>query len=219
VRGGKILDVEWAIVMEAPMAAGLPPPFDHREQDRNYRTLALMVAAGFVAAAASLIALVVTNLLHVYSVPTGGMAPTISPGDHIVTEGFSYFKKAPDRGDIVVFRTDGLKGMQPGQVYLRRVVGLPGEALAMRDGSIFVNGNAVALSNRSGKIVYSPISQFPYLRVPTDTFVVPAGQYFLMGDNTRNCVDSRLYGAVPLKSIIGRAAYCWSPPARRGAIE
>lgn len=169
-------------------------------------------------------------------VPTGSMKPTILEGDRVVINKLAYDLKVPfttvrlaqwshpERGDIVVFFSpaDGIR-------LVKRVVGLPGDTVAMRDNHVFVNGvplkyealppemsvglsesekkehtfAAEDLDGRSHAIMVSSRLRSIESFAP---FTVAEGQYFMMGDNRDNSRDSRFFGAVPRKSIIGRAA-------------
>jgi signal peptidase I len=168
-------------------------------------------------------------------VPTGSMKPTILEGDRVVINKLAYDLKVPfttvrlaqwshpERGDIVVFFSpaDGIR-------LVKRVVGLPGDTVAMRENRVFVNGVALNyealppemsagltesekeehtfaaedLDGRSHAIMVSSRLRSIESFAP---FTVAEGQYFMMGDNRDNSRDSRFFGAVPRKSIIGRA--------------
>src|SRR3954462_13946905 len=83
--------------------------------------------------------------LQTWKLPTGGMQPTLSPGDCIFSENVAYRFRKPRRGEIVVFSTDGLTGIpsdpsQPAPIYIQRLIGLPGDELELRNGALLVNG-------------------------------------------------------------------------------
>jgi signal peptidase I len=151
------------------------------------------------------------------------MTPAIAAGDHIFAEGFTYWCRKPRRGDVLVFLTDGIPDMprsQQGQIYTKRLVGLPGETLHIEEGKLFVDGKPVTLSNAAGEIHYLPLpfSQ-PHLKSPTDRFTVPEGGYFVLGDNSTNSLDSRSWGVVPTENVIGRIWFCYWPLSRCGTVE
>jgi signal peptidase I len=85
------------------------------------------------------------------------MAPAVSPGDHVMMEGITYLTRNPSRGEVVVFKTDGIDSLPPGQIYVKRVAGEPGDSLRISDGKLFVNGQRVALSNAVGEITYCSV--------------------------------------------------------------
>lgn len=105
----------------------------------------------------------------------------------------------PKRGDIVAFNKTGIYGF-PDKVRIKRVVGLPGERLEIAGGRILINGEPFTS--------YGHIFPFRYSYGPVK---VPAGQYFLLGDNTDHSIDSRLLGTIPLESIDSIALFIWRP--------
>jgi signal peptidase I len=164
-------------------------------------------------------------------VPSGSMNPTILEGDRIFVNKLAYDLKVPfttrhlaewsdpRRGDIVVFFSP-----QDDKRLVKRVVGLPGDAIALENNHLLVNGNAV---------VYEPIAQSKRMPSDADRFcvqedltgkkhpiqiiprqpaprtfgpvTVPEGHYLMMGDNRDNSADSRYFGFVPRDRIVGRA--------------
>ncbi|HEV2694039.1 MAG TPA: signal peptidase I, partial [Verrucomicrobiae bacterium] len=151
--------------------------------------LALTLAAFCVI----LLILRVFGLLRPFSVPTGSMTPAASAGDHVAMQDLSYLARNPRRGDIVVFKTDGLTEAQPeGTLYIKRVIGEPGEHVQLSSNELFINDRLVTLSNALGKISFhsSPLLD----RVSTYTnLIVPENSYFLVGDNFTNSMDSRTF--------------------------
>ena len=165
----------------------------------------------------TLILLRLCNLVRPFSMPTGSMTPAVSPGDHIMVEGFSFLFDKPHRGDIVVFRTAGIESLPQDQVYVKRIAGEPGEHVRISDGKLFINEKPVSLSNELGEITYDLPLAFQN-SVKTDV-TVPNGCYFVLGDNSTNSLDSRYWGSVPRGNIIGRVAYCYFPLQRRGRVK
>lgn len=101
---------------------------------------------------------------------------------------------------------------------MKRVVGLPGEHIRISAGKLFVNEQSVSLSNALGQIIY-PAPSFLAGSTLLTNIDVPRGCYYVLGDYSRNSLDSRNYGCVPRKNIIGRAAFCYWPPGRVGAVK
>jgi signal peptidase I len=164
-------------------------------------------------------------------VPTGSMKPTIQEGDRVVVNKLAYDLKVPftmielakwsdpKRGDIVV-----LFSPEDGMRLVKRVVAVPGDRIEMRDEQLFVNGQAAqwtpvalatdpmqgrvaiiqeSLSGKSHKVMLTP-----NMRSDRATFgpqIVPAGQYFVMGDNRDNSKDSRYIGYIERRRIVGKA--------------
>jgi signal peptidase I len=146
------------------------------------------------------------------------MTPAVSPGDYVVMEGITFLARKPRRGDIVIFKTDGIRGLHAGSLYMKRIAGLPSDHLRISEGKLFVNNKRLALSNATGEIAYYPSSQAEVSKLNTD-MVVPMGCYFVLGDNSTNSLDSRYFGSMPRDNIIGRIFYCYWPPKRLGGVK
>ncbi len=116
------------------------------------------------------------------TVPTGSMENTIMPKDRIIAFRLSYMLDEPERGDIVVFKYPD----DPEQktLYVKRVIGLPGDTVEVKNGGVYINGAAEPLEEDYLK--EEPMGTFgPY--------VVPEDSYFMMGDNRNNSLDSRYW--------------------------
>jgi signal peptidase I len=166
-----------------------------------------------------LVSLRAANLLRQINVSTSGMAPAIMAGEHVMIEGFTYLSSRPKRGDIVVFKSDGLAPMSSGQIYIKRVAGEPGERLRIADGNLYVNDKPVALSNATAVIHYTSLPRSTYLASSSDTATVPEGHYFVLGDNSTNSADSRVWGFLPARNILGRVTFCYWPLKRIGTVK
>ena len=140
-------------------------------------------------AIAIVLAAAVRSFVHIYAVPSASMAPTLDVGDHIIVT--PYLRHAqPSRGDIVVFRAPPSR-----DVVVKRVLATPGDLIESRNGRVILCGHALAE---------------PYLHDPAASGeihpqIIPAGCYFVMGDNRANSLDSRAWGVLPRDLIIGRA--------------
>jgi len=124
------------------------------------------------------------------------MEPTLYEEQRLVIEKISYRLRLPERGEIVV-----LHPQDDGSVPLiKRVIGLPGETIAIHDNQVFIDGN--------------PLEE-PYLRVVTHGFypptLIPDNAVFVMGDNRDRSRDSRMFGTVPLEDLVGRALLRYWP--------
>lgn len=167
-----------------------------------------------------LVFLVLTGVAKPYRVPTGAMSPTINPGDNIYAESLTYrFFRKPQRGDIVCFSTAGIADIpqpeQPSQapIYVKRLIGLPGDKLEMHAGKVLVNGKVDA--------VVSALKIAPgrmYLTAGGFPVDVPADSYFTVGDNTNNSYDSRYWGFVPAANVRGRVVFRYWPLSRIGPL-
>ena len=177
-----------------------------------------------IAVAAILIAIAVQAwVVKPYRIPSESMMGTLRPGDRVLVNRFVYHLHAPHRGDVVVFHYP----RDPSVVFIKRVVGVPGDVLAIRDGRLFVNGRratepyvhktgghtdpTIAQTALDGSTPHDPWS----LARP---YTVPAGRYFLMGDNRTDSDDSRDWGTVPRGAIVGEGLVTYWPLSRLHAL-
>ena len=132
------------------------------------------------------------------------MEPAFLNSDYILTEKVSYKFNQPERGDIIVFEAPNRQNAD----YIKRVVGLPGETVMVKEGSVYVNGE---LLNES----YEPNNTDPaqFMKEGKE-IVVPEDTYIVMGDNRPHSSDSREFGPVSIESIIGRAIIRYWPFGR-----
>jgi signal peptidase I len=148
---------------------------------------------------AILLAWVVTSFLIVNAtVPTGSMENTIMTGDRIIANRLAYWQGEPQRGDIAVFRyPDDPSGKT---LFVKRIIGLPGDVVEVREGQVYINGASTALEE-------SYLKETPYGNF--GPYEVPEGQYFMMGDNRNNSLDSRSWRNhyVPKKDILGKVLF------------
>ncbi len=195
---------------------------------------------------ALLIALVIrTFFFQPFNIPSGSMIPTLLIGDYLFVSKYSYgysrhsfpfspglfdgriMGSEPERGDIAVFKTPADNRTD----FIKRVIGLPGDEIQMRDSILYINGVAVPrerIENFIERDAFGGIREIPQYRetlpngvsyttldrVPnavsdnTGVYRVPAGHYFMMGDNRDNSSDSRVpsaVGYVPLENFVGKA--------------
>jgi signal peptidase I len=143
-------------------------------------------------------------------IPSESMLPTLEIGDRLIVEKLSYYSHPPHRGDIVVFAPPPQlqdQGYQGDQAFIKRVIGLPGDTIAVQDGRVFVNQQL---------LTEAYIAEPPnYLMSP---MVVPSAQLFMMGDNRNNSNDSHVWGFLPKVNIVGHACFRFWPLERFGGI-
>jgi signal peptidase I len=143
-----------------------------------------------------------------FRIPTESMVPTIMVKDRILVNKLAYDIKPPKRGDIALFE-DQQGGKDP---LIKRVIGLPGDELRLREGKLSLNGKPFDepyVKNDPCKPGYPKTCSF-------GPITVPRNHYFMMGDNRTNSTDSRFFGPVPEKDVIGEALVRFWPPTRAG---
>jgi signal peptidase I len=137
-----------------------------------------------------------------FQVRGSSMEPTLHDGQYLVIGKLIYWIRPPERGDIIVFQPPN----SPADDYIKRVVGLPGEQVEIRDGAVWVNG---------------VLLEEPYVANPgfySSLWSLGDGEYFVLGDNRSNSSDSRSWGVLPVENIIGRAWLCYWPPEEWGLV-
>jgi signal peptidase I len=133
------------------------------------------------------------------------MEPRIDSDEYVLINALAYrLGGKPAHGDIVAFRHE----RSAPSVYLKRVIGIPGDRIEIRRGTVFVNGSELV----------EPYVRFRDARSMA-ALVVPADAYFVLGDNRANSDDSRFWGFVPAPDVIGRAVVAVWPPEHAGPIR
>lgn len=147
-------------------------------------------------------------VVQAFWIPSGSMERTLQVDDRILVNKFIYFFEEPQRGDVVVF-VSPLQADQHQKDFIKRVVGLPGDRLAVHDGKLYRNGQPVEEDYIAQPMIY----RFPLYG---GEYVVPEGQLFVMGDNRNLSNDSHKWGPLPRKNVLGKA-FCifWPPPRVR----
>jgi signal peptidase I len=190
---------------------------------------------GIVAVALALALAIQAFVVKPYEIPSGSMLPTLHLGQRILVDRVGTHFADPKVGNIYVFHPpqsetcadpregqnangqnagqacDVVQAKESGQTYVKRVVGLPGDRLSIRDGHVFRDGKAEKDSytipcDGSGEC------NFP------QTITIPRGDYYMMGDNRPDSLDSRFWGPVPKAWLIGKAFLTYWPPDRIGIL-
>ena len=173
--------------------------------------------AGVILAAVAAALLVQAFLVKPYRIPSESMAATLVPRDRVLVNRVVYRLHEPRRGDIVVVDSRAV-----GRVLIKRVVGLPGETLELHDGRVYVDGRRLAepyVARVDGRQEPTePFTGSGRLWSLERPYTVPAGHYFLMGDNRVVSDDSRDWGPAPRGEIVGRAFLTYWPLTRAGGL-
>lgn len=172
------------------------------------------------------------SVVEAYRIPAGSMEPTLVPGDHVMVDKRAYGfhaplarpkPKAPARGDVVVFAYPP----DPRQTFVKRVVAVPGDRIAVRDDQVFVNdqpepeGVAFVAKELIASDFPTGTGCPPRMTAGPDgkSCLVPDDAVFVMGDNRRNSADSRHWGVLPVELVKGRAKVVWlSLPPQGGGV-
>ena len=176
-------------------------------------------------------------LVEPFQIPTGSMIPTLEVGDFILVNKYAYGVRLPvigtkiidvadpERGDVMVFIPPHVDSY-----YIKRVIGLPGDTIRYEDKRLSINGGLISeefveeievkvnMTNYPGTLHMETINGVEHAtqhitaanrQRSRTTWVIPNGHYFMMGDNRENSLDSREWGTVSEKDIVGRAMAVW----------
>lgn len=164
-----------------------------------------------------------TFVIQAFKIPTGSMRPTLLEGDLILVNKFIYGAKIPftdlklpkirepERGDVIVF----IYPENPKKDFIKRLVGLPGEIVEIKNGTVYINGKPLEGHIFSQRYYYNR-GKFS---AEEERISVPRDSFFVLGDNSASSQDSRYWGFVPYKNILGQAILIYWPPQRIRIIK
>ena len=206
-------------------------PEGHSEEKSGGGSIArFLVEALVILVLAAVIAVIIQSFfIKAFVIPSSSMSPTLQIGDRVMVEKLTYYFTKPHRGDMIVFRyppsdpralnTTNVfywpiqqieetlhithRGTTP---YVKRVIGTEGETVELRNGKLYVNGKRI-----QEKYIVDDGSDYGPVRVPK-------GALFCLGDNRPNSRDSRFWGMVPIRAVIGRVFLRWWPLRRFGSV-
>lgn len=185
-------------------------------------------------------------LIEAYVIPSGSMLPSLLIRDHIFVNKLTYGIRVPftrtwmtqfrqpERAEVIVFRNP----REPDIFFIKRVIGVGGDTVSIRDGRVYVNDKALDRRVAESKADFEWLREVDFsnsrpddymhweetennvthsvlllrgqaMRQDFETITVPKGQLFVMGDNRDNSNDSRYWGFVPLENVVGRAMFVW----------
>jgi signal peptidase I len=173
-----------------------------------------------IAGAIAIVLAIKAWIVNPYRIPSSSMEPTLHCArpasgclarfsDRVLANRFIFHFRNPKRGEIVVFDVPQLAEARcgAGGVFVKRIIGLPGELWEERHGYVYINGKRL---------------DEPYIKADRRDFMnhhpvkIDPGNYFMMGDNRASSCDSRVWGTVPRKNIIGKVFAVYWPPNRIG---
>ncbi len=161
-------------------------------------------------------------------IPSGSMEPTLQINDRLIIEKISYLFRSPERGDVVVFNpTKTLKAQGFHDAFIKRVIGIPGDHVEIKNGGVFVNAHRLseayvangdptlieACGNAPGNNDQAPPP--PFLAKPV---TIPNDSVLVLGDNRNNSYDGRCWGLVSKEDVVGRASFRFWPINRTGTL-
>jgi signal peptidase I len=160
--------------------------------------------------------LVVRIALQNFKVEGDSMFPTLHDGEYILVNKIDYMLSSPHRGDIIVF--NATPAHAPDKDFIKRVIGLPGDHVAVHDGSVWINGKRLNEPYEAQAPDYTWPSGGGFgsigttlCRIVASTCVIPPDDYFVLGDNRNNSQDSHLWGLLPRHYIVGKAWISYWP--------
>jgi signal peptidase I len=186
-------------------------PVETKAAERAEKPSAFREYAEALVMAVVLALFIRTFVVQAFKIPSGSMLPTLQIGDHLLVNKFLYGiripivgkrilpLRSPHRDDVIVF----VYPQDPSKDFIKRVKGLPGETIEIRNKVLYVNGQAVKDDNAFYEGTPERMARAP--RDNFGPFLVPEGTVFVMGDNRDHSHDSRFWGTVPVDDILGKA--------------
>ncbi len=233
IAGTLVLQIAAAVHAFIRARRIVPGPLAPYQRAWVYASMLIMLPALNAAAAPPL-------WIKSFQTPSASNVPTLLVGDRFLVELGYYSDHAPERGDIAVFKlpTDNRT------YYVKRIVGLPGDTVQMRDGVLYMNGEPVPRQPTEDYLLRSEgstITMRQYVETlpggatyrivkigdhgpldNTPAYTVPDGHYFALGDNRDNSLDSRMmsqFGYIPAANLVGRATVIYWPLARLATLR
>lgn len=163
-----------------------------------------------VALSLGIFAIVYLFLLQPHQVKGHSMDPNFTDGEFLLTDKISYRFQSPKRGDVIVFAAPPARQ----EDFIKRIIGLPGEGISIKDGKLFVSGGEL-------KEAYLPKSSLTFggqFLLEGKEFRLKENEYFVLGDNRNHSSDSRIWGTINKEDIVGRAWLIYWPPPKVSLI-
>lgn len=188
--------------------------YELKRYNRWYYYLLVICVCGFITQP-TFVSLAKSSFSQAFKIPAGGMLDTLRIGDHIICNKMIYKSSEAKRGDIVIFPYP----KNPSVSYVKRIIGLGGELIEIREKEVFINGKPL----KEEYTIYTPVKNLAASSGPRDNFGpidIPSDAIFVMGDNRDNSHDSRFWGFVPKSSITGKVTFIyWSWDPKRSRVR
>ena len=184
---------------------------DYNLQDYNHLAVYVLLSLTSVPYSIGMAFFLRANVMEAFVIPTSSMSPTLLPGDRILTNKLGISTRTFHRGDVIVFRNPENRR----QIFVKRIISLPGDTLEIKEGELLINGEALHQGSNSDNIAQSKAPSF-------SARTVPAGSYFVLGDNRNLSHDSRNFGFLSHGEITGVVTYLYWPAiswSRFGSVK
>lgn len=187
------------------------PPAE--EPGQNWRAVwAVVREIGETILLTLIIFFLIQTVIRNFRVVGTSMVDNLHDGQYLIIDKLSYNPfvsqtlgiAGPQRGDVIVFEPPN----RPGEDYVKRIIGLPGERIEIKQGQVFING----------ELLQEPFEPLPGSYTMPNAITVPPNQVFVLGDNRNNSNDSHNWGTLPIENIVGRAWISYWPPSEWGII-
>lgn len=152
-------------------------------------------------------------IMRPHKIKGQSMMPNFPDSEYLLTEKVSYYVRKPERGDVVVLAPP--PEVSETDEFIKRIIALPGERIMLKGGKVYVNNNVLNEPYLPSDI-YTPTGPF---MDDGEEFTIPAGEYYVMGDNRANSSDSRYWGPITRSEITGRAWVVYWPPKLAGVVQ
>ncbi len=183
---------------------GKPKPTHFKQ--RKLKTVLTWIIA--IAAAFGLAIFTRTFIAESFEIPSSSMLQTLKVGDRLIGEKITYKFSDPKRGDIATFNDPE----NPSITLIKRVIGVPGDTIDIHDGAVYLNGERQYESYTNGQSTY-PLQEYAsFLKGPLSyPYTLKEGEYWMMGDNRSNSLDSRYFGPIARKEMTSKAWFIFWP--------
>lgn len=151
-------------------------------------------------------------VVQAFKIPTGSMRPTLLEGDRILVNKFLYKFKEPSRGDVIVFKYPEDKKKD----FIKRLIAVGGETVEIKNGGIYINDEKVEEPFIVRQMRY--YNKSPY-GGSGSKITIPEDSFYVLGDNSASSKDSRYWGFVPRKNLVGKAFFLYWPIKRIRIVE
>lgn len=217
--GPETENIEPELAFAAPEAMGAEPETVYvmpEAEESAQRSLPLWAEILLMVAGTLLLAVCIRVFLaETFEVPTGSMLETIKLGDRVVCEKVTLRWSSPQTGEIVTFKDpDG-----SGATLIKRVIATEGQTVDLQGGFVLVDGQQLDESYTLGKPSFPIEGHAPNLTEDLSyPYTVPEGCVWVMGDNRTNSLDSRYFGAIPVKTVTSKAMFIYWPPSHAHSV-